>query len=265
MVDISHKPSTQITFEHPAGDEQVRLYLRLEYLYTELKKHMKEESVSHSKNAMTALLKILNVIDRPDLKSKLVQTLTSHATNLSQLIEAPNVNKVVLEDILQRLYQHIHYLHNYQGKIGESLRKNEFLTQIRLHLNNPAGANEYTLPTYHLWLSKPGYDRIQDLQLWSHPLLDLGSIIEQLLNLMRKSTEGKKVVAKNGFYQQDQDIALPCKLLRVSLPAHLGMFPQVSANKHSIHIILMEPDFYHGNKPTQVKNDIEFELTCCRL
>ncbi len=264
MPKTSRKTATLIAFEHPAN-EQIRLHLRLEYLFTTLQNNLNEQTLSGSKDGIIALLKILNVIDRPDLKSKLIQTLNLHITNLSQLLQAPNVDTALLQTVLQELNQHTQYLHNHQGKIGEPLRKNDFLTQIRLNLYKPAGACEHALPAYHLWLHKSAKERQQDLQQWSQPLLSLGTIVTQLLNLSRKSTQGKMIVAKRGFYRQDQDPSHPCKLLCVSVPSELGVFPEFSANKHRIHIRFLKPDIYQGSKPTQVKDDIEFELTCCRL
>ncbi len=65
-----------IVFEQPLN-EQMRICLRLEQLFKQLKESMSQSSISASKIALTALLKIISVVDRPDLKSKLTQTMAS--------------------------------------------------------------------------------------------------------------------------------------------------------------------------------------------
>lgn len=258
------KPDTLITFEHPVN-EQVRLYLRLEHLFNELQKNLYKDDANAHKQALAGLLKIINVVDRPDLKSKLVQILTLNSTNLSQLKLAPEVNNTMLEEILAKLDQHITYLHNHKGKLGDTLRKNEFLSQIRLHLSNPAGLCENTLPPLRLWLSKPAEQRQHDLEQWCKPFNNLLNAISLLLKLIRQSTQTITAIAHQGFYQQQQDSSLPCELLRISVPASLNVFPEFSANKHRIIIRFLQPDLYGGRKPAQIKEDVEFYLRCCRM
>ena len=253
-----------LTFEHPVN-EQIRLYLRLEYLFNKLNRHIDGQAITNSKAAIDALLKIVNVIDRPDLKSKMVQTLTQHATNLRHLEASQKVDHVMLSNILKTLNQHIEYLHQTQGKLGDELRKHEFLNQIRTHLSNPAGACEHALPAYRLWLNKLPETRSQDLKIWSQSFIDLDHIIQMLLNLLRNSSDPKQMVAAKGFYQQPQDAHSPCELLCISMPKHYDLYPEISANKHRIIIRFLQADLYEGNKPQQANENVEFLLTCSRL
>lgn len=254
------KTDTMIVFEHPVN-EQIRLYLRLEYLFNEFLQQCNEGS----KEALFSLLKIVSVIDRPDLKSKLVQNLTLHATNLSNLSHAPDIDTRRLNRVLDDLETHITLLHNTKGKIGEHLRNNDFLNQIRLHLTNPAGPCENALPALHLWLNGDLQKRINDLRLWSNPIIELNNAIQLLLNLIRKSTQPQEILLQQGFFQQTLDPNLPSELIRISIPAALDLFPEFNANKHRIMIRLLKPDIYQGGKPIQTQHDIECYLACCRI
>lgn len=258
------KPDTLITFEHPAN-EQIRLYLRLEYLVNEFYRYLHKDEPSESKQALSALLKIINVVDRPDLKSKLVQILMSQSKHLQHLSTSPEVDNRMLDEILQQLEQHISYLHDHSGKIGDNLRKNEFLNQIRMHLSHPAGACETTLPSLNLWLNKPQPSRQEDLEVWCQPFANLFKAIALLMKLIRQSSQSIHVIAKKGYYQQAQDPAQPCELLRIGVSASYNVFPKFSANKHCVVVRFMELDLYDGRKPVQTKQDIEFFLRCCRI
>ncbi|WP_280123488.1 cell division protein ZapD [Coxiella endosymbiont of Ornithodoros amblus] len=72
--------ATTITYEQPLN-EPMRICLRLEHLFRQLHEHISEPALAASHLAMLALLKALNVIDRPDLKTKLTQTLTQQIIN----------------------------------------------------------------------------------------------------------------------------------------------------------------------------------------
>lgn len=260
---IKAQPQTMITFEHPVN-EQVRLYLRLEHLFQEFDNSMALHK-NDSKTALFTLLKIVNVVDRPDLKSKLVQLLTLHAVTLGNLQEAPNIDKARLHDILNKLKDQINHLHQYSGKFGEELRQNEFLNQVRLHMSNPAGACETMLPAFQLWLSGSPEERLHDLESWYRLFIELKKTIELLLSLIRHSAQSQKVTAPSGFYQQNLDPNTPYELIQVMLPIEFGLFPECSANKHRLLIRFLKPDIYQGGRPIQTSCDIPFEIKFCRI
>lgn len=255
---------TMVIFEHPVN-EQMRLYLRLEYLFGIFQKNQLNTDPSANKHALFALLKILNVVDRPDLKSKLVQLLTMHVKNLGSLRASPEVHPEKLQEILATLEEHIGYLHDHQGKIGEDLRKNEFLNQIRMQLAHPAGPCETTLAPLQLWLNRSPESRQADLKIWSRPFLTLLNGINLLLRLVRHSTETNTHTANRGLYQQNQDPSSPYELIRISVDAIWDVFPEFSANKHRFMIRFMHLSLHEGRKPTQTQQDVEFYLRCCRL
>jgi len=142
-----------ITFEQPLNDA-IRICLRLEHLFIELDTYMHSSTLSSSRIAVPALLEVLNVIDRPDLKSKLTQTLMQQASALTQLQRSPHVNIEELNNCLNKLNQAITVLHNTRTKIGDKLRQNEFLNHVRMQLNTPGGACDFTTPMFALWLKQ---------------------------------------------------------------------------------------------------------------
>jgi cell division protein ZapD len=257
------QPSNMIIFEHPVN-EQIRLYLRLEHLFQEFDSGMTLNKNDKKANLFT-LLKIVNVVDRPDLKSKLVQLLTLHMVTLGNLKESPDIDKTRLHDILTKLKEHTQYLHQHSGKFGEELRQNEFLNQVRLHMSNPAGACETMLPAFQLWLNGDLEERLHDLKSWYKPFAELKKTIDLLLGLVRQSAQPQKVTAPSGFYQQNLDPNTPYELIQIILPLEFGLYPDCSANKHRLLIRFLKPDIYHGGRPLQSPSDIPFEIKFCRI
>lgn len=252
------------TYEQPLN-ESMRICLRLEHLFTQLNKNITDPRLDSSRISLTAILKILDVISRPDLKSKLTRSLAQYATTLTSLEQLPQVDPARLSEILENLDQLITSLHNNQSQLGAKLRKNEFLNQIRLSLGNPGGACAFSNPAYALWLRKPSQERAKDLQSWSSELKELGDVIEIILNLARNSSPSEKLVAEKGFYYQNLNPSLPYEMIRVHLATELCVFPEFSVGRHRLTIRFLTPNYHDKGRPEQLQENIDFELTCCRV
>lgn len=260
----AHNTQTLLTYEQPLN-EHMRICLRLEHLFNELSTHIDNPSPISSRLAIGAIIKIMDVVDRPDVKSKLTQSLTQLATAYSQLQQSSQVNTQRLAQLLSQLDVLINNLHNDRERIGDSLRKNDFLGQVRLNSGNPGGAYNYSTPAYLLWLSQPANKRIQDLNTWSSQLQELRNISELILHLTRKSTNTKTLFAQDGFYHQSLNPTSPCELIRVIIPAHLNIYPEFSVGRHRLTIRFVKPDYLQASRPEQLRANIEFELACCRI
>lgn len=253
-----------ILYEQPLN-EPMRICLRLEYLFNQFKMHYAQPDPDSSKLAVSSIVNTVDVINRPDLKSKLSQTLTQHATTLAQLEQFPKVDPERLQNILGQLDKLILSFNTQNRRVGEKLRNNEFLNQIRLRQNTPGGTTTYSTPAYALWLKKPAAERLKDLETWDLEFSELRQIVELTLFLIRNSSEARSVIAQNGFFQQNLDPALPCEIVRVNVPTHYNVFPEFSVGRHRLAIRFLQPSYQDSGRPVQCYEDIEFELSCCRV
>jgi cell division protein ZapD len=253
-----------ITYEQPLN-EPIRICLRLEHLFQQLHDHLKKSTTADSHLAMIALLKTLNVIDRPDLKPKLTQTLTQQATALAQLEHSPQVDANKLRDLLARLDKLIEHLHQTHGKIGEDLRQNLFLNQIRLHLHNPAGPCNFNTPGYSLWLHQAPEKRISDLQRWTSAFDQLQSVVSTILFITRDCASSQQTTAQQGLYQQTLDANLPCQLIRVKVPTTTHLYPEISAGIHRLVIRFLPLDTQRASPIPPTAENVNFVLSCCRV
>lgn len=253
-----------ITYELPLSDA-VRIALRLENLFHQFQKTAACTSPLNTKNAMNALLKILEVTDRPDLKSRFSQTLTQYTNTLQQLSRSPKVNAAKLQKTLKKLETLNQYLHTQHARIGESLRQNDFLTQIRSNLSNPGGICDYRLPAYLLWQNQSAAEKTKDLKQWMEDFAPLQDMTETLLTLTRESTPLETTTTENGFYLQPLNPLTPCHLVRVALPAQTNIYPEFSAGKHRLTIRFLSPNYFGHSKPTSPQQKISFQLACCKI
>lgn len=253
-----------ITYEQPLN-EPMRICLRLENLFQQLHNHIHESNSASSHLAMLALIKVLNITDRPDLKSKIAQTLTKQTSMLLQLKHSAQVDSHKLKTLLDTFDRHINHLHKTTGKIGELLRQNAFLTHIRSYLHNPPGPCNFTTPAYTLWLQQSSEKRISDLQNWAKEFEPLMHSVKTILQITRESTSLQHMVAQQGFYQQILNTLSPCQLIQLILPVEKNIYPEICAGKHRLVIRFLPLDVNSKESVKQVTDTISFKLNCCRI
>lgn len=253
-----------IIYEQPLN-EHLRICLRLEQLILQLQESLSNQSTRGSQTALISLLRLVDVMDRPDLKSKLMQMLTQYATTLGQLERFPQVDNVRLQSLLKHLDQLINQLHRMSGRIGEELRSNDFLNQLRPQLANPGGIFFHHVPIFALWLQQSNELRTKQLKQWSEALHPLPEIVTLVLDLVRNSTLPQSITTQNGFHHQALDSTLPCQLIRVAIPANFGVYAEISAGVHRLSIRFVKPNYLTGEKSVQISELINFFLTCCRF
>lgn len=249
-----------IFFEQPLN-ECMRACLRLEHLFDLISININGASGEESRRALESMLEALNVIDRPDLKTKITQALSQHANSLQQLEERSNVNHQKLRAILLELTHIIEALNKIQDKMGYQLRNNNFLTTIRQHMANPAGACAFSTPAYYLWLRQSAEQRIQNLHAWYAEFKQPQQAVKLLLRLTRGSAHPLQLTALRGFYQQALDAKLAYHLVRVMVSLQPKVYPEISIGKHRLSVRFLELNTQ--DKPLQTLADIPFELTCC--
>jgi cell division protein ZapD len=99
---------------------------------------------------------------------------------------------------------------------------------------------------------------------WIETLDPLEKALNIVLELTRQSSVPTREIAMNGTYQKTLNSQAACQLVRVSIRQDIGVFPEISANKHRVNIRFLQANFEHG-KPALANQDIQFELTCCMI
>ena len=264
---LSYKSLNQgvdtITYEQPLN-ESLRLFLHLEHLFTGFNRYLDTSSHDNVHEAIHYLTRILYTIDRPDLKTKLTHTLSQLATTLAQLQSFPQVDTLKLSNLLEKLDKNIHFLLSQQGKIGDSLKHNEIICQIKNHSTHPSGICRDKVPLFDLWLSQPIETINSQLKEWNHELRIVSEIIFQILSITRNSSPFVSSNFKGGFYQHKFSESNTCDLVRLKIPNHIKYFPEFSIGKHRIAIRLMNvTEFYM--RPSACQRDFSALIAFCKV
>lgn len=255
--------SDQLIFEQPLN-EHVRTFLRLEHLFNQFHQHIDHQTDWDSHSAVKAILDILSMLGRGDIKRETIKELERQNANLQSFVEIPGVNHNRLTDIISEQKTCLQELHNIGGSIGHELQQHELLNAIRQRLSMPGGLCEFDLPVYAHWLNQPYDIRTQVMKEWFAPFATLNNAINLILQVIRDSTDAIDETAVDGFFQMNLDSSQPCLMIRVILPSDTTVFPEISAGKQRFTIrFLKAGDLAH--RPEQYKNNVDFKLSCCIL
>jgi cell division protein ZapD len=256
-------PDNNQIFEQPLN-ERIRMCLRIETLMQRIHYFATPEADWSGYGALLGILEITSLLERGDFKQELMRELESHRSSLKSLVSHDGVDKSKLELTLSKQKSAIERIHRLNGKLGEHLKRIEFLTTIKQRISIPGGSCNFDLPALRFWLNQSHQHRVDDLTRWAAPYFELEAVIELILKIIRESATPQQVVAEKGFYQQSLDPQQPNRLLRVSIPAGSDFYPEISAGKHRYSIRFLNP-LPIDEIPTQVKDDVPFLLMRCSL
>lgn len=215
-------------------------------------------------SALLAILEITTFLERGDLKQELLKELDRQSSSLKALAAHEGVDTAKLELILSKQKAAQERVLQLNGKLGEHLKRVDFLLAIKQRTSIPGGNCDFDLPELRYWLNQSHEQREADLRRWGAPYLELETAIEIILNVIRDSATPKPEIAENGFFQQPLDPQQANQLLRISIPVDENIYPEISAGKHRYSVRFLDP-LPIDSTPSQVKRDVPFMLSRCSL
>ncbi len=268
MLKITHTqthtnpfPGTVISYEFPLN-ERMRTLLRLEDLYAKMSYFTERASADDHHAALSVLFEILEIASRSDLKSELLQELERQKRHLSALHNNPEILEEALDEVIGKIDNASNGLFGMSGKIGQYLRDNEWLMNIKQRICILGGTCEFDLPSYHYWLHQDAALRRNYLNAWLAPLLIIRDSLEIILKLLRESGKVHHFIAHQGNFQQMQGGRV-AQMLRLSLDDTLPCIPEVSANKYVLNIRFISANY--TAKSALYEQDVAFDLIFCAL
>ena len=248
-------------FEQPLT-ERMRTFLRVEFLYEQALFHIDEPTEFSARAAVTALLEILTILGRGDVRTDVSKELERHADLLGRFRSQPGVDSARLTGLIENIVELRQQLSEAGPQAVNPLKECDFLTTIRHRSAIPGGTCMFDLPDYAYWLHLPAAERRKQLDDWTNHIKPICDAVAEVLWLTREATEAAPRVAVGGLYQHSFDRSEQASLVRVLLPANSGMFPEISAGQHRFTVRFVR---WRGvdARPAQVSQDIRFELAIC--
>ena len=251
-----------ITYEYPLN-ERIRTLLRLEDLFQKSAHFCSGNDALDHHAALLALFEILGVAGRgADLKVDLCQELERQRQTLLSFRNNPGISEEALEGALYEIEQASSHLLAMGGKIGQYLRENEWLMNIRGRAAIPGGACEFDLQSYHYWLKRDTETRRHDLEAWGRPMKPIQYGVEIVLRLLRSSGQPAIKLARHGIFQLTMTGHIT-QMVCIRVSRQEAVVPEISANKYALNVRFLLPETVA--RPQIAERDLSFELTFCSL
>lgn len=251
-----------LVYEVPLN-ERTRLFLRLEFLFAQATFHRKEASHWNRRQYLLALLDILQLLSRSDVRTEVSKELADHIAKLERLMHHPEVDAQRLGNVLDALRGLDQALMPVQAQFASNLlRDSEFLNGLLNRSTIPGGTAPFDMPALHLWLQRTAEQQDTQLQTWTRHVDLFEQCIAFTLRLTRQTGELRDLTAPGGNFSTP--LNQPYQMLRVFVPAGQSLYPEISAGRHrcSIRFLqLQEPDL----KPVQSTQDVSFQVAFCGL
>jgi cell division protein ZapD len=251
------------TFEQPLN-ERIRMCLRVETLMNRFHYFEALKGDWSAYSALLTILELTSLLERGDLKQELMKELERQHGALKALSKHQGIDHSKLDLVLSKQKHSLTRMHHLDGKLGEHLKRVDFLLGIKQRISIPGGSCDFDLPQLRFWLNQTHEQRSADLKEWVTPYCELEEVIGLVLTSIRDSATAKTVIAENGFYQQSLDTKQSTQLIRISVDAGKLVYPEISAGKHRYSVRFLQPNS-GDSPPTQIKESVEFLLSRCSL
>jgi cell division protein ZapD len=250
-----------LVFEQPLN-ERMRTFLRLDFLYNQALYHNEMGSPWGSRAAMSSLIDVLAITTRGDVRSDVLKELESQLVTLNQFQSKPGVDAQRLKTLISNLMRLRTDLTSAGSAFLQPLRDSEFVNAIKHRSAIPGGTCEFDLPDYYFWLTQPDEARMRTFNQWLGLLRPMCDSIAELLWLTRQNGRTREEIARGGTFNITFERDNPLQLLRISLPASAGLYPEISGSHHRCNVRFLA---WKGlaSRPTQAEADVPFLLSCC--
>jgi len=193
---------------------------------------------------------------------EVLKDLERHVAKLTEYQNHPSIDAARLRALMSNLIRLRADLAAAGAAWLAPLRDSEFLAAIKHRSAIPGGTCEFDLPDYYFWLSQPHAWRMATFVRWQGLLRPLCDAIAELLWLTRQNGRASEEVARGGVFNVAFDRERPYQLLRITVPAGVALYPEISGSHYRCSMRFLEWTDV-DSRPRQSGADVPFTLTCC--
>jgi len=226
-----------------------KIALRLECLYKTINQACEETHPVIHHYALKNVMEIINLIEKPELKSRFLKELMRIEHNVSKLNDASSVAS-------HNIHHQILILTQVIGLFGDKIHLDPFLQSIRTMQSIHSQDCEMYSPQLLLWLESDPAIRQADLQRWLNFLEPLNSTVGLYLELLRNTAEFNKIEMLNGFYQRPLPPKTSCHLILLRMDKSFKIVPRMQLGHHGMSLRLCEVTTMREIRETNANIDL---------
>lgn len=250
-----------ILYEYPLN-ERIRGLLRLEDVFQRFEFFRDGDAGPLHVQAVATLFDLLDITDRSEVRSDLLQLIDAQRTSLQGFRQSPGVSAAALEQMLGQMDACHAKIGGMTGKIGHKLRDNEWLMGVRSRILIAGGAADYDMPSFWAWQNQEPERRRRQLDEWFSPFVALRSGVGLVLRLLRESGKPIRLDATDGSCQHSLG-GKNFQMARLRVDGALQAVPEISANRYLLWIRFNS--FGTDRRAQPLERSVPFELTLCNL
>ncbi|PKH03584.1 cell division protein ZapD [Psychromonas sp. MB-3u-54] len=242
-----------IVFEYPLNEKN-RSYLRFESLFTQLKMSLSFEHVNDSTIFFKALLELVELAERSDIRHDLVKDLRLLSEQMRKWLNHAAVDQKAVTDLISEIEGLIQAVLRLSKQL-RFFKDNRLLTSLKQRFFIPGGTCNFDLPQFHFWLAGDLEKRQNDAQSWFSHFASLEKALTLFLKIKRSQAVDTKQIAKNGFYQAEVE---KCGFIVVKVDQKQGVYPVISGHNQRYSI-----RFMNAESEKNTLDSIDFQQMCC--
>lgn len=247
-----------ITIYEQATSEQLRICLKIAQFFQRIDDLTQIDSPWACEGAIRAMVDILAVLNRSDVKAKLSKHLNKLSVQLEKHAYSPYSDQSQIASLLSHIKGYCRFLFGEKDRLCQTLRDDPLLVAANQYLLQPSGACSFDAPQFHQFLMQTHEARITVIENWLNQLQPIRAIVTVILHITRESTAFSAKTSLNGGFSQSLKSKSDCQLIRIKIANDLQIYPKISVSRHQLNV-----KFYHQNASTPYAQSIAFELSAC--
>ena len=233
--------------------------MRIEFISKRLKHYLESEDIWAIRSVIHCLLEIYSILARTDVRREAITDLDRYIYEMKRYQDSPLADEDRASEIQQNLQSLKAAIDDSGSDYLKPLRNNDFLNSLLHRHTLPGGKTEFDMPKYKYWLDS---ERTKsDIDQWVSIIKPVCSSIDQLLWIIRESTEAIATVAVSGLYNHQILRNHKISLVRIFLDENT-IYPEISGGKHLISIRFFNWEDSE-EQWSQTKNNINFRISFC--
>lgn len=246
-----------------AMSESSRLCTKLEKTFQQVRSHLNKRGFESRHMALESVLDLMQVLDRPDVRARLVQTLQTILDYLHNISSSSGVHAQRVQ-ILQSEFRHdLEFLHASTTRLGSALFEDATLMLLRSHLNVHGQAAYQISSVCHLWKTQDDGLVFSCFQRWIEPVLPLERTVMRVMSFMREHYKTYPCEVDNGFSKWSLTKGESIFMVGIVVPNMI--VPAVSSGQNLISVTFHTAQWGSESVLDRYEGIMRFEWMICSL
>lgn len=227
--------STQDIIYQQSPQFLAKACLYLENLFAFIQESSSQTHPIMHYDALKGLVKIIQIIEKPELKSRFSKEFIRLEHTLIKTLKFDN------PELWDKFINKSSELQNQGNRFNCNLTHDSFLQSIRLRQANHEQNFEPSPAHIYYWLHQNAKHRQDMIKNWLLSLHEVQNCVQIYLNILRRHAEFIIIEIKDNFFYQAFGQTPLAQLLMLKIPHKLEIFPKIQLANHSLSIHFNDP------------------------